>query len=299
MHTIALCGLGQMGLPIAQRLAASADVLAFDISPDRRRMADEHPRISTTDQLEDLAACETVVLSLPSPAISRSVLRTLADRMSSGSVVIETSTVLPGDVREWSGILKPVGVETVDAAVLSGVAQMASGSATLLVGGDEAVISRIAPTLESMGGAGWHRFGDLGAGMAAKVINNGVAHATMVVLVEAFALAKAEQVSLEDIATMLEREDGGLRRPLTHRVMERMASADYTGGMRLDAARKDSTLALAMAQSSGVPLFATQAAQSVYDIAMAAGLESADYSALATLWEQWTGTSLSYRKDDQ
>ena len=52
-------------------------------------------------------------------------------------------------------------------------------------------------------------------------------------------------------------------RPLTHRVMERVARDEYDGGMPLAAARKDSTLALAMAQRSGVPLFATQAAQTV------------------------------------
>jgi len=296
MTTIALCGLGQMGLPVAGRLATVSDVLAFDISAERRDLAARDARVTTTDALGDLAACDVIVLSLPNPAVSRSVVRELAGRVSPGTVVIETSTVLPRDVREWGAILEPAGGSVIDAAVLSGVGQMTGGAATLLVGGDEPVIRRVSHVLDALGGAGWRRYGDLGAGMAAKVVNNGVAHAVMVVLVEAFALAQAEGVALDDIADMLERPDGGLVRPLTHRIMERMANGDYEGGMPLDAARKDSTLALAMAQGAGVPLFATQAAQSVYDLGLAGGLARSDYSAIATLWEQWTGAALSYRK---
>ena len=71
---------------------------------------------------------------------------------------------------------------------------------------------------------------------------------------------------------MLAGPDGGLIRPLTHRMMQRVAHGDFDGGMPLNAARKDSTLALAMAQDGHVPLFATQAAHTVYDLAVARGL---------------------------
>ena len=291
---LALVGLGQMGLPIATRLATVFDVIAFDISAERRSLASAIERVEATDDLSELAAAAVIVLSLPNPGISRSVLEQLAPGLTRGAIVVETSTVLPDDVRAAQRILEPTGTRIVDAAVLSGVAQMERGSATLLVGGDDADLDAIAPVLDALGGAGVQRFGPLGAGMAAKVVNNGVAHAVMVVLVEAFAMARAEGLALEDIAAMLDREDGGLQRPLNHRVMERIARGDFEGGMPLDAARKDSTLALAMAQRSGTPLFATQAAQTVYDIALGAGLGRQDYSAIARLWEQWTGRDLTF-----
>ncbi|SDS63520.1 NAD(P)-dependent oxidoreductase [Microlunatus soli] len=292
---VGLCGLGQMGLPVAARLATAHDVLGYDITADRRTMAHQIERVTTTDRLADLAGCDTIVLSLPNPAISRTVLADLAPQLNTGTLVVETSTVLPSDVREWAQLLAPTGARVIDAAILSGVAQMSGGTATLLVGGDRADIEAAGPVLDALGGAGWSRFGDLGAGMAAKVVNNGVAHAVMVVLTEAFAMSRAEGLDLADIAAMLERPDGGLIRPLTHRVMERMAAADYDGGMPLEAARKDSTLALAMAQRSGTPLFAMQAAQSVYDLAMAAGFGRDDYAAVARLWEDWGGASLGFR----
>lgn len=291
---IGLCGLGQMGLPVADRLATAHEVLAYDIAEDRRALAEAHERVTTTDRLDDLAACGTIVLCLPSPAVSRSVLGDLADKIAQGTLLVETSTVLPSDVREWAKLLTPAGGRVLDAAILSGVAQMASGTATLLVGGSAIDVDAARGVLDALGGAGWSRFGDLGAGMAAKVVNNGVAHAVMVVLVEAFAMARAEGIDLADVAAVLARPDGGLLRPLTHRVMERMARGEYEGGMPLEAARKDSTLALAMAQRSGTPLFAMQAVQSVYDLALTAGLGRADYAAVATLWEDWSGAPLTF-----
>ncbi|MBO0679652.1 NAD(P)-dependent oxidoreductase [Mycolicibacterium sp. S2-37] len=291
---IAVCGLGQMGLPVAARLAGGFDVTAFDLNADRRRLAATVDRIETTDDLTRLADCNRIVLSLPAPAVSRSVIAELTPHLSAGTVVVETSTVLPGDVRGSAALLAAAGASLIDAAILSGVVQMESGTATLLVGGSASDIERVADVLSVLGGAGWSRFGDLGSGMAAKVVNNAVAHAVMVVLVEAFAMAQAEGLDLADIATMFERPDGGLIRPLTHRICERVATGAFEGGMPLNAARKDSTLALAMAQASGVPLFATQACQSVYDLAVAAGSPRDDYAAIARLWESWTGSTLTF-----
>lgn len=291
---IALIGLGQMGLPIAHRLATRFDVLAFDISEERRSLAAQHERVEVTGALEALADSSILMLSLPTPAISRQVLTDLAPALAPGSVIIETSTVLPQDVRAWQALVEPGGAHVIDAAILSGVAQMEEGRATLLVGGAEGIVTSVAAVLATIGGAGVQRLGALGAGMAAKVVNNGVAHAVMVVLVEAFAMAKAEGLDLADVAAMLDREDGGLQRPLNHRIAQRVATGDFTGGMPLDAARKDSMLALAMAQGSGTPLFATQAAQTVYDLAVAGGLGRDDYAVIAKLWEQWTGDRLEF-----
>jgi len=57
--------------------------------------------------------------------------------------------------------------------------------------------------------------------------------------------------------------------------------------MPLDAARKDSVLALELAQSLGVPLFAIQGSHTVYEIAASAGYGRDDYAAVAKLWADW------------
>jgi 3-hydroxyisobutyrate dehydrogenase len=57
--------------------------------------------------------------------------------------------------------------------------------------------------------------------------------------------------------------------------------------MPMDAARKDSVLALEYAQSQNVPLFAIQGSHSVYEMAVAEGLGRLDYAAISTLWDRW------------
>ena len=130
-------------------------------------------------------------------------------------------------------------------------------------------------------------FGGLGAGAAAKVINNAVAHAVMIVVAEAGAWPRPSGVDCQKMIAMLSDAQMGLQRPLTYRYADRIVKGDYEGGMPLDAARKDSVLALQLAQNLNVPLFAIQGSHSVYDMAAAAGYGRDDYAAVAKLWADW------------
>ena len=126
--------------------------------------------------------------------------------------------------------------------------------------------------------------------MGTKVVNNGVMHALMVVLIEAFSMSNKLGVSSQTMIEILNREEG-LLRPLVHRVQERMQEGNYEGGMSVTNARKDSVLALETAQQLGVPLFATQAAHTPYEIAEAKDMGDLDYASLALLWEKWAKVS--------
>jgi len=293
--TVGLCGLGNMGLAVARRLATAYDVVACDLNDDRKHLAAQIENVTTVDSLGALSSVEVVVLSLPAPKISYEVCAQLGRLLGPGTLVIETSTTTPADLEACARLLEESHMSIIDSAILSGVAQMESGLATLLVGGRDVDLGRADEILNVLGSK-VERFGRLGTGMAAKVVNNAVAHAVMVVLAEAASMSVACGVDLEKITAMLQTPDGGLIRPLTHRIMERIATGDYEGGMPLEAARKDSVLAMDMAQRNGVPLFAIQAAHSVYEIALSQGLGRRDYSILGTLWEDWTGNSLAYRK---
>lgn len=294
---VALCGLGNMGGAIAGRLAAHRPVVAFDLDPERRtRCATEHG-VGTAESVAGLAGCQHVVLSLPTPAVSLAVATELAPLLPDGAVIVETSTVNPSDMTAVRDACAPYGVGVVDAAILSGVAQMAAGGATLLVGGGDRDVAAVSDVLTAISST-VTRFGPVGSGMAAKVINNAVAHAVMVVLVEAGALAAATGVSGRQLVDLLSGPEAGLTRPLTFRFAERVLNGDYEGGMPTDAARKDSTLALSLAQENGVPLFGIQGAHSVYELGLAEGLARKDYASIATLWERWTGRPLTERRAD-
>ncbi|MBO0707614.1 MAG: NAD(P)-dependent oxidoreductase [Candidatus Dormibacteraeota bacterium] len=282
-----LCGLGNMGSAIATRLLTLGPVIGYDPDPARAEAA-ERLGVTRAQGLDQVAEARIVVLSLPSPAISREVLGTLLGTLRPGSLIVETSTCNAADVREMAASAQEREVCLFDAAILSGVRQMYDGESTLLVGGEENDLERARPVLEALGRERIH-LGPTGSGAAAKVINNAVGHAVMVVLAEAGAMAAATGVSGKALAELLARPDAGLMRPLTHRFVERVLRGDYEGGMPSEVARKDSVLALELARDARVPLFAIQAAHSVYEMAVGGGLARQDYASMARLWESWTG----------
>jgi 3-hydroxyisobutyrate dehydrogenase-like beta-hydroxyacid dehydrogenase len=285
-EAVGVVGLGNMGAVLAARLARGGPVVAFDLDAQRRDAAAAEGGVEIAVSAAAVAeAVGVLVLSLPRPEASRAVLDEALEPLGAGGLVIETSTIGPADARAAHALAAERGAGYVDAAILSGVEQVRDGTSAFLLGGEandvaraEAVLRRVCERV--------FRFGGPGTGMAAKVVNNAVAHAEMVVLVEAAALAAAEGIALDDLCELLEQDDAGVKRPLSGRLAGRVRAGDYDGGMPTEAARKDSALALDMARAGGVPLFAMQAADSVYELALRAGLGRKDYAAIATLWEE-------------
>lgn len=282
---IGLVGLGNMGQAIASRLVTIGNVVGVDLSEERRKDA-ERLGVKVSADLPALSEAKVVVLSLPTPAASASVVKELAQILQSGATVIETSTLNQPDVVGNASVLAEQNIRMFDIAILSGVGDMQAGVTTLLAGATEDELVDIQPILEVLGSQ-VIPFGKLGAGMVAKVVNNAVAHAVMVVLAEASAMAQSSGVELTQLVELLKSPDAGLMRPLTHRLGERVLHGSYDGGMPTDAARKDSVLALSMAQAQGVPLFVIQAAHTVYEMACAQGLGRMDYAVIAQMWDSW------------
>lgn len=283
---VAVYGLGNMGFPLTRRIAEKFPVQVFDLSAEMLARAESAFGARPIAQPADLAQTRVVVLCLPSPSVSLAVLRQIAPHLPKDAVVVETSTVNPADILACRDVVAEHGIRIIDASLLAGVSQMEAGSATLLIGGEPEAIAFAKPVLDAIADK-QIVFGALGTGAAAKVINNAVAHAVMVVVAEAGSLATATGVSIDKLITLLSDAQMGLHRPLTYRFAKRVVESDYEGGMPLDAARKDSTLAVALAQSEGVPLFAIQASHSVYEIAARAGYGRDDYAAIAKLWSDW------------
>jgi len=292
-NSIAMIGLGNAGAALARALAGKFSLCGYDLNPQRiDAVADID--IAWRGSIEAaVAQADFVLLSLPRPEISLAVVQAIAKLPTTAKVVIETSTITPKVARDLAAICRDAGIGFVDAAIAGGVQSMAAGENTFLVGGSDEDFADAKLVLEPIA-ARIHFLGPVGAGSGAKVVNNGVMHALMVVLIEAGAMASKLDIPMETMIAILARPDG-IQRPLQHRMAERMCNGDYAGGMSVSNARKDSKLALETAQDLGVPLFATLAAHTPYEIAEQLGYGELDYAALAKLWEAWCG--LKFARD--
>jgi len=284
-NTVAIIGLGNAGAALARALSGKFPLRGYDVNPERRdAVADlEIDWLSSVEAV--VAEAHFALLSLPRAEISRVVVEAIARTPTTVGTVIETSTITPKVARDLAATCKTVNIGFVDAAIAGGVQSMAAGENTFLVGGSEGDFSLARTILEPIA-TRIHFLGPVGAGSGAKVVNNAVMHALMVVLIEAGAMASKLEIPMETMTEILARPDG-LMRPLEHRLRDRVCNADFTGGMSVTNARKDSLLALETAQDLGVPLFATAAAHTPYEIAEQLGYGGLDYAALAKLWESW------------
>lgn len=294
-ETVGLIGLGNAGLALAQPINGKFKVVGYDLDETRQQMARAAGVTVARDAREVAAACSTLMLCLPNPAISRAVLDKLDPKTLNGRLIIENSTVGPDDIEALLKIAERGGAAVMESAILGGVQKLSAGKGTFLVGGSDADYGRAKPILEAAAEKIFY-LGPLGNGMRAKLVCNGVSHAVMVVLIEAAALAAKQGIPM-DVFYELMRRESGLMRPLTHRFADRIFKHDFSGGMTTANARKDSTLILRVAQDLGVPLFATSAAHTVYEIAMNSqkhsGLAMQDYAAISTLWEDWAGVTFT------
>jgi 3-hydroxyisobutyrate dehydrogenase-like beta-hydroxyacid dehydrogenase len=289
--TIGVIGLGNMGSVLAKRLAERFQVLGYDIDDQKMESASDNGVICSRS-LEELAArSDFIVLSLPKPEISFSSVRAICPFVRKGTTIIETSTVAPADVVRLSELSASYDIKVIDAALLGGISHAIDGTIGLLVGGGKEEIDRAMGVLHVLSGD-IQVLGKLGSGMAAKIINNAVAHSVMVLIVEAAALSAKMGIPPESTYKLLQG-DTALQRPLIHRYGERILNEKYDGGMSTSNARKDSSLALHLGQELGVPLFAIQSTHTVYELAVLEGLGNLDYAAIAKLWEKWTTISLA------
>ncbi|MCB2072140.1 MAG: NAD(P)-dependent oxidoreductase [Novosphingobium sp.] len=285
---IGLIGLGNAGQAMLRPLSLRYPMAIHDRDParcDQSLAACKAPPTVSPSAAALAESAELVILSLPNPAASLSVAGEIRDALSPGTIVVETSTVRPEDIEALHEILGPAGARVIDVALVGGVAKLAEGQAVFLAGMEEAEAGLAGEVLDAMADEIFF-LGARGNGMRTKLVVNAVAHAVYVVLVEAGALAAAQDIPLAVLQRLLERESG-LARPLSHRFGERLQNHDFDGGMSTLNARKDSRLILDEAHELGVPLFAIPAAHSVYELALREGLGSLDYASIGQLWEKW------------
>jgi 3-hydroxyisobutyrate dehydrogenase-like beta-hydroxyacid dehydrogenase len=289
--TIGLIGLGNAGSALASAFSGQRPLVGFDANPARREAVASLDLKWLESASHVAERADTVLLSLPKPEASEDVVRELTGCKRPPRLIVEASTITPNTASALDAICDGAGVGFIDAAVGSGVQAMAAGQVTWLVGGADDAVAQARPVLELVAKT-IHHLGPVGAGSGAKVVNNAVMHALMVVLIEAGAMAGKLGIPLEALADILGSADG-VTRPLQHRFRERILAGNYDGGMSVANARKDSMLALETAQDCGVPLFALLAAHTPYEIAESQGLSDFDYAALAKLWEAWCDIDFS------
>lgn len=255
--TVGVIGLGSMGLGMAQTLATKGfRTLGFDLSADRRKLAEDAGVLPQTTIADLVAASVFLVFSLPTAQDVRSVVEGHLDLFKAKTgqrvIIIDTSTSEPDVSRDLAKRLEALGHGFLDAPVSGGPAGAASGKLTMMIGGSEEDLALARPVIEAMAAKALH-VGASGAGNVAKLVNNLLAAAHMITTSEGLKLALAAGIDPEAALRVVNAASGKSMISEVH-FPTWVMSDRFDSGFSMGLMRKDVRLAKKLADSTGAQL---------------------------------------------
>ncbi|RFU14766.1 3-hydroxyisobutyrate dehydrogenase [Rhodobacteraceae bacterium W635] len=284
---IGFIGLGNMGAPMAANLAAAGHaVTGFDLAapmPEGVTKAGSASAAATGQ--------EVVITMLPNGAILKSVARDVIPAMQAGAVLLDCSTVEVDAARDVAARCAQAGLGFLDAPVSGGVGGAAAGTLTFMVGGDATAFETEKPLFDVMGQKAVH-CGPAGNGQAAKICNNMILGATMIVTCEAFALADKlglDRQAMFDVVSTSSGQSWSMNTycPAPGIGPKSPADNDYTPGFAAELMLKDLRLAQAAAEAADADTPMSRAAMALYEqFVEQEGGAGKDFSAMLPRFEQ-------------
>ncbi len=275
---IAFIGIGLMGLPMAKRLCEAG------LQPHiwNRTRAKAEPLAALGAQVHDTLAeavhqADVVVTMLEDGNVVESVLFAdgLAQALQSGSLLIDMSSIQPGQARSHGQRLAALGVGYLDAPVSGGTLGAEASNLAIMAGGSPEDFERGRPVLTHFGRP--TLVGPTGSGQLAKLANQMIVGVTIGVVAEALLLCAKGGA---DMAKVKEAVTGGFADSRILQVHgQRMIERDFAPRGRISVQLKDMRNAMATAQELGFDAPITGLLESLYASASENGLSGMDQAA--------------------
>ncbi len=289
-------GLGRMGVPMASRLVDAGYRLTVC---DARRDGVEALRAkgakAAASPAEVASATETVLLSLPTPAIVREValgangvvdgkrVRTMLDLSTTGARV----------AREIATALGAKGITAVDSPVSGGVAGAVKGTLAVMVACRRALYEELEPMLKHIGKVFF--IGEQpGMGQTMKLANN---------LLSATALAATSEAIVFGVKTGLDpavmvdviNAGSGRNTASEDKVPRQILTRRFAQGFATGLMYKDVALCLEEAEAAGVPMAVANGVRARWARARAELGAESDITTIVQLVERAAGVEVKGR----
>ena len=289
-ETIGLIGTGIMGAPMARNLAkAGFEVVAWNRTEAKAR-ALEADGVAVAGSVAEVGRRASIVVTMvPDTPDVLGVVEGeggLAEALSAGDVLVDMSTISPGETRALASRLAERGVAMLDAPVSGGSWGAQQGTLTIMAGGEESTFARCLPAFEAMGKS-ITLMGPSGMGQTTKLVNQILVAGTASAVAEALVFASAQGA---DLLKTIEAVSGGAAGSWQlANLGPRMAQGDFAPGFMVKLQQKDLRLILEAAQERHVPLTVTSVARQYYTALEALGLGDEGTQAVVKAVERLAG----------
>ncbi len=273
-------GLGIMGAPMAQRLAAGGHTLHVSTRSKVRDEVKAAGAIVCASAQDVAGQADIIFIMVPDTPDVEAVLfgaQGVAAGLSAGKTVVDMSSISPIETKVFAERINALGCDYLDAPVSGGEVGAKAGTLTIMVGGPQAAFERVKPLFELMG-KNVTLIGGNGDGQTTKVANQIIVALNIAAVGEALVFASKAGA---DPAKVRQALMGGFA---SSRILEvhgqRMIERTFDPGFRISLHQKDLNLALQGAKAIGVALPQTASAAQLMQACAAQGWDQLDHSAL-------------------
>jgi len=285
-----------MGEPLAGFvLEAGFSLVVHDIRKEAAASLLERGAAWAESSRDVAAACDVICVCVPGPPEMQAVTLGaggVLEGVKAGAIVIDHTTNAPAVVREVGVVLSARGAHLLDAPLDGGREGALEGQLTLFVGGDEAVLRRVKPVLDTFSkSVVW--VGALGAGSITKIVHNALAMSIDLLLAECLTLGAKAGVAVPRLVEAF--REGCIvsnNMTFTKRMPATLFRGDFAARFALALAYKDFRLAGDLATQHGVPTRLLDLCQMELLEAMNRGWGDQDRIKASTLQEERAGVKL-------
>jgi 3-hydroxyisobutyrate dehydrogenase-like beta-hydroxyacid dehydrogenase len=277
-----------MGLPMVTRLVSLGyAVRAYDILPRQNEAARAAGAVVATSPADAARGVGVVLLNLPTTeAVEQAAFGEdgVAQALAPPQLVVDFSTVKVERGRAFAARLAAMnGCAWIDAPVSGGPPASATGTLTVMAGGDDAAIERVRPLLRDVSARFTH-MGPVGAGLAAKMINQLIVGCTHAVMAEALLVAESAGIDAARIPECL--AGGHADGTLLQKLYPRMAAREFAPQGYARQLLKDLEMVNEFAGALKAPVPMTGEALSLYRLLIHLGHAELDTSAVFKIYER-------------
>ncbi|HEY0152694.1 MAG TPA: decarboxylating 6-phosphogluconate dehydrogenase [Longimicrobium sp.] len=198
---LGMVGLGKMGGNMVQRLIRGGhEVVVFDLNAEAvQKVADAGatPAGSLAELAGALQAPRVVWVMVPAGDPTEQTLRSLADLVQPGDVLIDGGNSNFHDTKRRAAELGARGIHLIDAGTSGGVWGLENGYC-LMVGGPDEAVRICEPAFRTLAPEnGYEHVGPSGAGHFTKMVHNGIEYGLMQAYAEGFEILKKSEFPLD------------------------------------------------------------------------------------------------------
>ena len=276
---ITVLGLGNMGLPMAERLCkAGCSVSVWNRTPGKADNLAALGAVAHTQPTSAVKDADIVVSMLESGPVVEDVFfnQGVAAAIKPGALVIDMASIKPREARDHAARLGALGIAHLDAPVSGGVLGAVDGKLVIMVGGTASDFARAESVFLHFGRA--THVGPHGSGQLAKLANQMIVGITIGAVAEALLFT---QRGGADMAKVKEAITGGFADSRILQVHgQRMVERDFAPRARMSIQLKDMRNALATADEIGFIAPVTALFEKLYAEGIEHGLGDLDHSGL-------------------